>query len=153
MACATRANFRSRVPTDNDSNLARISSRILSSHLSPGNALKLTLEDGKEEVIEIPAEAAKMLLDILIQMAEGNSITLLPMFAELTTQQAADILNVSRPYLVKLLDSGEIAFRKTGTHRRVYLKDILEYKESIDAKRLADLDELASLSQELDMGY
>lgn len=152
MGCAAR-NFDLRVPTDRDSDLARISSRILSSHVSPEHALKLTLDNGDEAVIEIPAQAAKMLLDILVEMAEGNGVTVLPMYAELTTQQAADLLNVSRPYFVKLLNADEIPYRKVGTHRRVFLSDILEYKKRTDEKRLAALEELVKLSQELDMGY
>jgi excisionase family DNA binding protein len=143
-------------PTEQESRLAEESSRVLSSYVqdTESQTIKVVPEGGREEeAVTIPAVAFRLLINILVQMAQGNAITLIPVHAELTTQEAADLLNVSRPFLVKMLDSGEIPYRKVGTRRRVLYKDVAEYKRRIDERRRVTLDELAAQAQELGMGY
>jgi excisionase family DNA binding protein len=93
------------------------------------------------------------LLEILNQMAQGNAVTIIPIHAELTTQQAADVLNVSRPFVIKLIEDKALPCKMVGTHRRVLFSDLMAYKRAIDAERLKVLDELAAQAQELGMGY
>lgn len=101
------------------------------------------------EAIELPGSVMEMLQQVIQVLASGDAITVVPVARELTTQQAADILNVSRQYLVRLLDGGRIPHRKSGTHRRVRLDDVLAFKRLRDRERMASLDELSRLSQEL----
>jgi excisionase family DNA binding protein len=115
--------------------------------------LRLQADNEPEEVMTIPVSAFWLLADILTQMARGNAVTLIPVNAELTTQQAADILNVSRPFFIKLIEDGQIPYRKVGTHRRIRFEDLMVYKRDIDNKRRAVLADLVSEAQELDMGY
>jgi excisionase family DNA binding protein len=92
-------------------------------------------------------------MNILEAMAAGRGVTIIPENAELTTVQAADVLNVSRPFFIKLLENGAIPHRKVGKHRRVRMEDFMAYKERIDREREAVLDQLAAQAQEFDMGY
>ena len=141
-------------PTKADSALAKESGEKLAAHLGEGNGLRLAVRTGTmSEELVLPPSALRLLVRVLTEMGQGNAVTLTPLRAELTTQQAADLLNVSRPHLVKLLDEGAMPSRKVGSHRRVLLEDLLAYKRDFLAKRHAALDELQALSQELDMGY
>jgi len=115
--------------------------------------LRIQSDDKSTETVSIPASAFLLLNNILKQMAQGNALRLIPVHAELTTQEAADILNVSRPFLIEQLEKNIIPFRKVGTHRRILFKDLMEYKEEMDRNRQKALDELAAQAQELDMGY
>jgi len=99
--------------------------------------------------VTLPAPALDLLLRILREMAQGNAITLVPHHAELTTQQAADALNVSRPHFIKLLERGVVPFHKVGTHRRILFRDVAAYKRRIEAESEAALEKLTALSQKL----
>jgi DNA binding domain, excisionase family len=104
-----------------------------------------------EDALVVPRQAVTVLAFILSQAAEGQGVAVFPSNAELTTQQAAHMLNVSRPYLIKLLEAGEIEFRLVGKHRRITAKALMQYKRYDDLKRRAAADDLASLGQELDL--
>ncbi len=145
-------------PTQADSELARVSSRQLTKILSTTRkqeclSIRFSPEGGPEESISIPLSAFGLLSHILTEMGKGNALTLIPVHAELTTQQAADILNVSRPFLIDQLEQGTIPFRKVGTHRRILFQDLMAYKKSVDDDRLKSLEELAAQAQDLKMGY
>ena len=105
------------------------------------------------EIISIPLSALKLLKSIISNMAEGKSITLMPTDAEISTQQAAEILKVSRPHLIKLLENGTIPFKKVGSHRRILLKDVLKFKSAFQKQRRKQLDNLSEEAQKLNLGY
>jgi len=142
------------VPHDAElTRLARVSATELSQLLrerpeSDRAHIKL---DGADLVL--PRQALLMLRDLLTEMAQGNAVTILPTHAEVTTQEAANMLNVSRPHLVKLLKEGALPFSRVGTHRRIRLQDLLAYKRQQEEASEAALQELADQAQDLDMGY
>ena len=99
--------------------------------------------------IEIPYSILSLFKTVIETLNNGDALTIIPMHKELTTQQAADVLNVSRPYFIKLLENGEISFNKVGRHRRISMLDLLEYKIKRDKIRKENLDELSKLGQDL----
>jgi excisionase family DNA binding protein len=107
---------------------------------------RLVTEEGEE--VSIPDSVYQLLRYSVALMASGLGIQLLSQSQQLTTQQAADLLNVSRPYLIKLLEEGEISYTKVGTHRRINLEDVLKYKENRDHQRRQILDELIVMTSE-----
>lgn len=139
-------------PSEQDINLAARSSRLLAAHLDRGDIIRLRL-DNSDQDITLPPSALRLLKQILDQFEQGNAVALTTVNTELTTQQAADLLGVSRPYVVKLLEQGELPFRKVGVRRRLQLHDVLIYKQQQDQHRRQALDELTQQAQELDMGY
>ncbi len=138
-------------PSEHDIELARESSRQLAPFATQD--LRIKIQGSNQPALELPAAAVRLLVHLLTQMAEGNAVTLMPIHAQLTTQQAADLLGVSRPFLVKLLDEQRIPFHKVGTHRRVLFRDLMAYKARTDGARHEALDELTRQAQDLDMGY
>lgn len=143
------------IPTAKDTALAEQSSRALAAYIrsTKSPAIQLMKEGRSQEQVRIPLSALRLLVDILIQMAEGNAVSLIPIHAELTTQEAADLLNVSRPYFVNLLEKGKIPHHKVGTRRRIRVEDVLNYKAKADEARLKTLEELSEQAQKLRMGY
>ncbi|TAJ77769.1 MAG: helix-turn-helix domain-containing protein [Sphingobium sp.] len=143
-------------PSAQDAAIARVSGQLLSRYARQKRPLTLRVTDSEQErPLELPAGAVALLMDILEAMAAGRGVTLMPENAELTTVQAAEVLNVSRPFLIKLLDEGAIPHRKVGKHRRIRMEDVMAYKAAIDRERETVLDQLVSEAQEQeqDMGY
>lgn len=156
MAVLIPDNFETVAPSDADALLARESSRRLAAHkLGQRASMRIQLldHDDRSETLDVPSSALRLLLHVLVEMSQGNAVTLIPTHAELTTQQAADLLNVSRPYLVKLLDERRIPCRTVGKYRRVRFDDLMEYKRKDDEARAKILDRLTAEAQELDLGY
>ena len=143
-------NSPAYIPSEDDTKLSLESSRILATHLSPTrHQIKIVENDGQEHEVIIPAVAYRLLIDILTQMAQGNAVSLVPIQAELTTQEAAELLNVSRPFVIKQIEAGLIPHHKVGKHRRIHFNDLIAYKEQTDRSTSAALDEMVAISQEM----
>ena len=149
----TTAENVNRLPSAEAAVLARESatalSRMLREHPEIDRA-RVRLDD--QDII-LPRAALDLLRKLLSEMAQGNAATVVPVHAELTTQEAANLLNVSRPHLVKLLSEEKIPFTMVGSHRRVRLHDLLAYKEQQELRSQDALQKLAEQAQELNMGY
>jgi excisionase family DNA binding protein len=141
------------LPSPSEQDAARHALRALSG-LGPDRMVRVS-GDGDDQRVEVvlPQRVFEDLLELLRQTAEGNAVTMVPIHAELTTQQAADLLNVSRPHLIKLLEDGEIPHHRTGRHRRIRAEDLFAYRERRHQESQEALQALADLSQEHDLGY
>ena len=133
-----------------DSRIAKRSSETLSRYVSHNLSVRV---GASNDEIELPENAVRLLVDILSNMAEGNAVTLIPVHAELTTKQAADVIGVSRPFLIRLLEEGVIPHRKVGTHRRILFEDVQAYRKRVTKERENALNQLVEEAQHLDMGY
>ena len=139
-------------PADVDADAADRAARRIGDYLSSHpeeDLIEVLGETGDDEALVIPRPTVVMLVQVLELLARGHGVQIIPKEIELTTQQAADLLNVSRPYIIGLLESRQIPFRKVGRHRRITFEALMEYKRQDDLKRRAAADELADLSQEL----
>lgn len=150
----TMLAHRQLPPSAREAAMARVSGQLLSRYARRKRSLTLKVQEaGQEKPLELPAGAVALLMEILEAMAAGRGVTLVPENAELTTVQAADVLNISRPFLIKLLDEKLLPHRKVGKHRRIRLEDVMAYKARIDREREAVLDQLTRDAQDQDMGY
>ena len=141
-------------PSAQDAAMARMSGQVLSPFVQEKRPLTLRVrEKGQEQPLELPAGAVTLLMEILAAMAAGRGVTVIPENAELTTVQAADVLNVSRPFLIKLLNENALPHRKVGKHRRIRMEDVMAYKAQIDQERDGVLDRLVEEAEDEDYGY
>jgi excisionase family DNA binding protein len=141
-------------PGDVDAEIAERAARRIREYLDghPDDELIEALgEVGTEDALVIPRATAVMFAQILDLLAQGSGVQIFPKEVELSTQHAADMLNVSRPYLIGLLEDGQIPFRKVGRHRRIRLEDLMDYKRRDDLSRRVAADKLAELSEDLDL--
>lgn len=139
---------RQETPSERDVATARALLRALK-----GGGRELRLALGRAKAFSLPPPAVRLLIDGLGEIAAGRKVVLASSAKELTTEQAARLLSVSRPFLIALLDKGEVPYRKVGTHRRLKYEDVIAFKEAIDAKRRRSLKALARQAQDLKMGY
>jgi excisionase family DNA binding protein len=148
-----RPNLAAARPDPADVRTADVALRhvrnYLAHHRGVHDVRVLVEEDPAHEALVVPRSAVELLARILAHMAAGQGVSVVPADAELTTQQAADLLNVSRPFLIGLLDAGEIEYRKVGKHRRVRADSLLDYKRKDDQRRREAADELTALGQEM----
>lgn len=138
------------IPSTDDSRLAQEASRTLA-RKAADTELKVKLEDGSELVL--PKAATRLLGYILTEMSQGNAVTIIPLHAELTTQEAADLLHISRPHLIKLLTAKKLPFHMAGSHRRIKFNDLRAYENEVEKTRREAMQELANQAQELGFGY
>jgi len=122
--------------------------RYLAEHADERD-IRVALGSDPDDALSVPRSAVEVLAGVLVHLAAGQAVSVVPAHAELTTQQAADLLNVSRPYLIGLLDAGEIKHRKVGKHRRVRADSLMDYQRKDDHERRRAADELAQLTREL----
>jgi excisionase family DNA binding protein len=145
------------LPSAEDIALAKASSQELSAILPVDgqvSTFNITAEDGSSHHVTIPSGALKLMVEVLTQLGQGNVVNITPTHAELTTQEGAELLNISRPTFIKLLDTNVIPYTRTGNRRKVAFTDIMKYKGGLEQQRLNSLSELSALDQEMGgMGY
>jgi len=140
-----------RPPTQAEAEKAGKASAVLARHVEKRGGVSLRVGKGARAAdIDLPPAVGRLMLDLLQYIANGEAVTLVPFGAELSTQQAAQMLNVSRPFLVKLIEDRQIPHHKVGTHRRVRAEDVLAYRHRRDRTRNAALTRLARLKQEIE---
>ena len=149
-------NTATRLPSAEEIALAKLGCQELSVVIEANDeAQKINVVDmsGKTHEVIIHASALNMMIEMLTQLGQGNSVSITPIHAELTTQEGADMLHMCLPTFIKLLDSQEFPFARTGNRRKVAFVDLMEYKTNLEVQRLASLDELSELDQEMGMEY
>lgn len=144
------------LPMEREVQAAIHSQRALAAYLTTQvetQRIQIFDEQNQAHQVELPTSALRLLVDILAELADGNAVKVVPIHAELTTQEAADLLNVSRPHLVKLLETRALPHHKTGKHRRVRFADLMIYKVAQDRASEGAMAELTQQAQELELGY
>ena len=141
-----------RTPTDEEVAVASQAASLMASALTTKGLPFTVQRDGQDVRVDLSPSVGQLVLDVLTHVGRGRMVTVLPYDADLTTKEAADLLNVSRPHLTKLLTDGRIPHHKVGSHRRVRAEDVIAFRERREAERSDALDELQRLGQEFDAG-
>lgn len=141
---ATALRERTVLPPSEGSDLSRLARRL--AEIKPPARARLVGPDGS--TIDLPHELYKVLRDVVSALSQGLAISIAPHNTMLTTQEAADLLNISRPTLVRLLTDGEIPYTMRGRHRRIMLRDVLDYRERTRRERRRTLDQMAAEAEE-----
>lgn len=153
------SNVIDRLDSKEDVELAKAAQRCIVSALDHSRAVNIAVvEDGVERLdgaplLKLPPKVLRLFADLLGSLAQGKAVAIMPKELDVTTQEAAMFLNVSRPYLVRLLDSGKIPYHKVGTHRRIRFEDVVQYKDDRRKRSQDALQELVDQAQGLEMGY
>lgn len=142
--------FDERLPTELESTNAEALRQIVASQIKEDGETVINIADekGKTQPITLSPALAQSFLEVLRLVSSGRGFQLIPLDSQLTTQEAADLLNVSRPYLIKLLERNDIAFERVGRHRRIKASDLIKYKENRDENRANALADLAKFDGE-----
>ncbi|MCA8221182.1 helix-turn-helix domain-containing protein [Burkholderia sp. BC1] len=144
------------LPVEREMQAAVEGQRMLAAYLATRTdtqRIQIFDDENRAHQVELPTSALRLLVDILAELADGNAVKVVPVHAELTTQEAADLLNVSRPHLIKLLESNALPYHRTGKHRRVRFSDLMRYKAERDQESADAMEELSKQAQDLRMGY
>ncbi|AXA92928.1 helix-turn-helix domain-containing protein [Massilia sp. YMA4] len=153
---STTVDFTLELPAAAEIQAALQGQRVLAAHLAtthPTQSIQIVDSAGQPHQVELPTSALRLLGDVLAELAAGNAVRVVPVHAELTTQDAADLLNVSRPHLVKLLEEGALPFHRAGKHRRVRFADLMQFKAAREAASHHAMKALAEQALELKLGY
>ena len=153
------SNVIDRLDSKEDVELAKAAQRCIVSALDHSRAVNIAVvEDGVERLdgaplLKLPPKVLRLLADLLGSLAQGKAVAIMPKELDVTTQEAAMFLNVSRPFVIRLLDEGKIPHHKVGTHRRIRFEDVVQYKDDRTKRSQDALQELVDQAQGLKMGY
>jgi excisionase family DNA binding protein len=143
------------VMSEHEMELARVAQRCIMEALDHSRAVSITLttETGLHPSIEVPSAALKLIGQLLGAMSEGKTVVLMPEKREFTTVEAANYLNVSRPFVIKEIEEGRLKHRMVGTHRRIALEDLLAYERTMRERQSAALERMADNARDLGLDY
>lgn len=141
--------------TEQEIEMARVAQRCIMEALDHSRAASITLtsDTGEQPVVELPPQALRFIAQLLGALSEGRPVMVMPAKQELSTVEAANFLNVSRPFVIKEIEEGRLPHRMVGTHRRIEIADLMEYAKKMRERQKAALDRMAENARELGLDY